>query len=147
MQFLRFTLILSKLSLQGFRNNSSERSGLLNVDKDAELVVSKQRLKTVLFIQKATLRVQPRVSTSKRDTRIQMQQLLGSKLCTSASKCDARVLTQQSLVNECVFQRQNAILTFILSLCQNASPAFHFRNTKLAFSQRLCLNATSTFHF
>ena len=46
---------MSKLSSHGVRNNSCELSGLLNVDKDIELVISKQKLKTVLFALNAIL--------------------------------------------------------------------------------------------
>ena len=40
-QVLLFTLTLSKLSLQGVRNNSCEPSEVLTVDEDVELAVSK----------------------------------------------------------------------------------------------------------
>ena len=59
MQLLQFTLILSKLSLQGLRNNLYEPSGLLNVDEDVEFVVSKQKLKIVLFALNTTLAFSP----------------------------------------------------------------------------------------
>ena len=49
LQLLRFTLILSKLSLQGVCNNSYESSGLLIVDEDVELAIRKQKLKSMLF--------------------------------------------------------------------------------------------------
>ena len=41
MQLLWFTLILSKLNLQGAHDNSYEPSRLLIVDEDVELAVSK----------------------------------------------------------------------------------------------------------
>ena len=50
---------LSKLSLQGVRNNSYELRGLLIIDKDVKLVVSKQKLKTVLFALNMILAISP----------------------------------------------------------------------------------------
>ena len=50
---------LSKLSLQGVRNNSCEPSGMLIVDKDVKLAISKQRLKSVLLTPSEKLAFSP----------------------------------------------------------------------------------------
>ena len=59
MQVSRFTLILSKLSLQGAHNNSCELSGLLIIDKNVELAIRKQKSKIVQFALNAILAFSP----------------------------------------------------------------------------------------
>ena len=68
-QVLRFTLTLSKLSLQRVHNNSRKPSGLLIVDEDVELADSKQNWDSAVCTKRDT-RVQPRVSASKPDARV-----------------------------------------------------------------------------
>ena len=47
------------LSLQGVHNNSYEPSGLLIVDKNVKLAISKQRLKTVMLVPNTKLAFNP----------------------------------------------------------------------------------------
>ena len=53
---------LCKLGLQGVRNNSCVPSGLLIVGEDVKLVISKQKLKTVLLALNAKLAFIPAFS-------------------------------------------------------------------------------------
>ena len=55
----KLLLRLCKLSLQGVRNNSCKPSGMLIIDKDIKLAISKQRLKTVLLAPNAKLAFSP----------------------------------------------------------------------------------------
>jgi len=55
----KLLLRLCKLNLQGVRNNSYEPSGLLIIDEDVKLVISKQRLKTVMLALNVKLEFNP----------------------------------------------------------------------------------------
>ena len=65
----KLLLSLCKLSLQEDHNNSCLPNGLLIVNEDVKLVISKQRLKTDVGT-KREAHIQPRISATKHDARI-----------------------------------------------------------------------------
>jgi len=110
---------LCKLNLQGVRNNSCVPSGLLIVDEDVKLTISKQKLKAVLLALNVKLTFILVFS--------QKNAMLKFMICT--------------------FQRQNAKLMFSIKLCQDTRSASHFKNMRPAFSLRPRQNMTFAFQF
>ena len=55
----KLLLRLSKLSLQGVCNNFYEPSGMLIIDEDIKIAISKKRLKTAMLALKAKLAFSP----------------------------------------------------------------------------------------
>ena len=110
---------ISKLILHRGHINSCEPSGLLIVDEDVKLAISKQRLKAVMLAPNAKFVFNPAF--------LQQNAML--------------------VFTSFTFQHQNMKFTSRLKLCQNTKYTSHFKNARPTFSLRSRQNMTFAFQF
>jgi len=104
---------LSKLNLQGVHNNFCEPNGMLIVNEDVKLAISKQRLKTVLLAPNAKLTSASRFCnkmrcsrsraariSAKREVRIQPQVVPKREICFSLQEREIRIQPNVALEHD-----------------------------------------------